>query len=121
VTSATAPGRAPATAGLGPMIVDRPEGRNAVVKLFVFVPFLALVAAVPFAWGWGLSWVDVGLATSFYFFTCAGATVGFHRYFTHRAFKATRPVRVALAAVGSMARRPSAVRALTAASGRAPP
>jgi hypothetical protein len=74
VTSATAPGRA--TPGPGPMIVDRPEGRNAVVKLFVFVPFLALVAAVPFAWGWGLSWVDVGLATSFYFFTCAGATVG---------------------------------------------
>ncbi len=85
------------------MIVDRPEGRNAVVKLFVFVPFLALVAAVPFAWGWGLSWIDVGLATSFYFFTCVGATVGFHRYFTHRVFKATRPVRVALAAVGSMA------------------
>ena len=119
MTSATAPGRA--TPGPGPMIVDRPEGRNAVVKLFVFVPFLALVAAVPFAWGWGLSWIDVGLATSFYFFTCVGATVGFHRYFTHRVFKATRPVRVALAAVGSMARRPSAVRALTAASGRAPP
>ena len=30
-------------------------------------------------------------------------TVGFHRYFTHRAFKATRALRVALAIVGSMA------------------
>jgi hypothetical protein len=35
------------------MIVARPEGRNVVVKLFVFVPFLALLAAVPLAWGWG--------------------------------------------------------------------
>jgi stearoyl-CoA desaturase (delta-9 desaturase) len=101
VTSATVPARAPADPA--PMIVDRPEGRNAVVKLFVFVPFLALIAAVPFAWGWGLSWIDVGLATFFYFFTCAGTTVGFHRYFTHRAFKANRPVRVALAVMGSMA------------------
>jgi stearoyl-CoA desaturase (delta-9 desaturase) len=39
----------------------------------------------------------------FYFLTCAGATVGFHRYFTHRAFKAIRPVRIALAVVGSLA------------------
>jgi stearoyl-CoA desaturase (Delta-9 desaturase) len=35
--------------------------------------------------------------------TCAGVTVGFHRYFTHRAFKATRPLRIALAVVGSLA------------------
>jgi hypothetical protein len=31
------------------MIMDRPEGRNAVVMLFVFIPFLALLAAVPLA------------------------------------------------------------------------
>ena len=74
-----------------------------VVKLLVFVPLAALVAAVPLAWGWGMSWVDVGLAVLFYFFTCAGVTLGFHRYFTHRAFKAARPVRVALAVVGSLA------------------
>jgi Fatty acid desaturase len=49
VTSATTPGHAAATAGPGPMIVARPKGRNAVVKLFVFVPFLALLAASPIA------------------------------------------------------------------------
>ena len=85
------------------MIVERPEGRSVVVKLLVFVPLAALLAAVPLAWGWGMSWVDVGLAVLFYFFTCAGVTLGFHRYFTHRAFKAARPVRVALAIVGSLA------------------
>ncbi|MBC6447942.1 acyl-CoA desaturase [Actinokineospora xionganensis] len=70
--------------------------------LFILVPFVALIAAVPFAWGWGLGWVDVGLAAFFYTFTCLGTTVGFHRYFTHGAFKAKRAVRVGLAISGSM-------------------
>jgi len=74
-----------------------------VVKLFVVVPFLALLAAVPVAWGWGLTWIDIVLAVFFYFLTLAGTTVGFHRYFTHRSFKAGRPLRVSLAIVGSMA------------------
>jgi stearoyl-CoA desaturase (Delta-9 desaturase) len=73
------------------------------VKLFVVVPALALAAAVPFAWGWGLGWVDVGLALFFYVLTCLGVTAGFHRYFTHGAFTANRPLRVALAVTGSMA------------------
>ena len=37
---------------------------HVMVYLFAFVPFLALVAAVPLAWGWGLSWVDVGLTAA---------------------------------------------------------
>src|SRR5262245_5734702 len=73
------------------------------VYLFVIVPFLALLVAVPFAWGWGLSWVDIGLAAFWYTVTCLGATVGFHRYFTHGSFKAKRPLRLALAITGSMA------------------
>jgi len=85
------------------MILERPKGRNAVVRLLVFVPLAALLAAVPLAWGWGLSWVDIGLAALFYFVTCVGVTLGFHRYFTHRAFKADRPMRVALAIAGSLA------------------
>ncbi|HZZ48460.1 MAG TPA: acyl-CoA desaturase [Pseudonocardia sp.] len=67
------------------------------------VPFVAVVTAVPLAWGWGLSWVDVGLAVFFYFLTMAGTTVGYHRYFTHRSFKARRGLRIGLAVVGSMA------------------
>ncbi|SDG71603.1 stearoyl-CoA desaturase (delta-9 desaturase) [Lentzea fradiae] len=73
------------------------------VKLFAVVPALALAVAVPFAWGWGLGWTDVGLAVFFYTLTCLGVTVGFHRYFTHGAFKATRALRIGLAMIGSMA------------------
>lgn len=55
------------------------------------------------AWGWGLGWTDLAIATVMYFLTCHGITVGYHRYFTHGAFKANRPVRLALAVAGSLA------------------
>jgi stearoyl-CoA desaturase (delta-9 desaturase) len=73
------------------------------VHLFVIVPFLALIAAAPFAWGWGLTWVDIALGVAWYTLTCLGVTVGSHRYFTHGAFKARRPLRIALAIAGSLA------------------
>jgi stearoyl-CoA desaturase (delta-9 desaturase) len=73
------------------------------VKLFAVVPLLALAAAVPFAWGWGLGWTDVALTAGFYVLTGLGVTIGFHRYFTHGAFKAGRGLRIALAVTGSMA------------------
>jgi len=82
---------------------EKTRAENLLVKVFAVVPLLAVAAAVPLAWGWGLSWVDIGLAIGFYFFTCLGVTVGFHRYFTHGAFKANRALRIALAVSGSMA------------------
>ncbi|AXB41966.1 acyl-CoA desaturase [Amycolatopsis albispora] len=74
-----------------------------VLKAFLLIPFAALVVAVPVAWGWGLNWVDVGLAVAFYVIGTLGVTVGYHRYFTHGAFKASRPLRIALAVAGGMA------------------
>ncbi|MBM9505012.1 acyl-CoA desaturase [Actinacidiphila acididurans] len=71
--------------------------------IFILVPFAALVAAVPLAWGRGLSWLDVGLMVGMYFLGCHGITIGFHRYFTHGSFKAKRPLRIALAVAGSLA------------------
>ena len=82
---------------------QRTAGEQLLVKAFVVVPLLALLAAVPLAWGWGLSWTDIGLAVSFYFLSGLGITVGFHRHFTHRAFKATRALKIGLAITGSMA------------------
>ncbi|GAA3200838.1 acyl-CoA desaturase [Actinocorallia longicatena] len=73
------------------------------VALFTGVPFLALLAAVPFAWGWALGWSDIVIGAIFYFLSAGGITVGFHRYFTHGSFKANRPLRIALALCGSLA------------------
>jgi stearoyl-CoA desaturase (delta-9 desaturase) len=73
------------------------------VYIFILVPFAALIAAVPLAWGWGLTWVDVILAVVFFELTGHGVTIGYHRFFTHGSFKAKRPLKVALAIAGSMA------------------
>jgi stearoyl-CoA desaturase (Delta-9 desaturase) len=71
--------------------------------LVVAIPLLALIAAIPVTWGWGLGWHDVILALAFYWVTGLGITVGYHRYFTHSSFKASRPLRIALAIAGSLA------------------
>ncbi|HEX8629465.1 MAG TPA: acyl-CoA desaturase [Catenuloplanes sp.] len=70
---------------------------------FVAIPFLALFAAVPLAWGGWLGWTDIIIAVVFYNLTGLGITVGFHRYFTHGSFKAKRWLRVSLAVAGSLA------------------
>jgi stearoyl-CoA desaturase (Delta-9 desaturase) len=70
---------------------------------FILVPFIALIAAVPVAWGGWLGWVDVGIALFMYYFTLLGVTVGFHRLFTHKSFKPNRGVKIGLAIAGSMA------------------
>ena len=85
-------------------------GEQFMLYLFVTVPFLAFLAAVPVAWGWGLSWTDVVLLVVFYCVGVGGVTVGFHRLFTHGSFKANRPLRDALAIAGSMAIEGPAIR-----------
>jgi stearoyl-CoA desaturase (delta-9 desaturase) len=71
--------------------------------LFIGVPFLALLAAIPIAWGWGLGWHEVVIAVVMFLFSGHGITVGFHRHFTHGAFKAKQPLRVVMAIAGSLA------------------
>jgi len=73
------------------------------LALFITVPLLAVAAAVPVAWGWGLGWHDIVITAVLYAITGFGITVGYHRHFTHGSFKAVRPLRVALAVAGSLA------------------
>ena len=67
------------------------------------VPFLAVLAAVPVAWGGWLGWSDVLIMVVMYWLTGHGVTVGFHRLFTHKSFKPNRAVKIVLAIAGSMA------------------
>ncbi|HEV7148824.1 MAG TPA: fatty acid desaturase [Pedococcus sp.] len=78
-------------------------GEQIALGLFIGVPFLALLAAVPVAWGWGLGWHDVVIAVVMYAVAGHGITVGFHRHFTHGSFKASRGLKIALAVAGSLA------------------
>jgi stearoyl-CoA desaturase (delta-9 desaturase) len=88
-----------------PDIEPEPDGRldRFLVAVFVAVPLLAVLAAIPLAWGWGLGWHDIVIAFVFYVVTGMGITMGFHRHFTHSSFKAARPLRVSLAIAGSLA------------------
>jgi stearoyl-CoA desaturase (delta-9 desaturase) len=73
------------------------------VGLFVAVPLLAVLAAIPIAWGWGLGWHDIVIGFVFYVIAGLGISMGFHRHFTHSSFKAAKPLHVALAIAGSIA------------------
>jgi stearoyl-CoA desaturase (delta-9 desaturase) len=73
------------------------------LALFIIVPLIAVAAAVPVMWGWGLGWRDAVIALVFYLFTGFGITVGYHRYFTHGSFRAKRGLKIALGIMGSLA------------------
>ncbi len=73
------------------------------LALFIGIPFLAVIAAVPVAWGGFLGWHDVILAVLFYTISGHGISIGFHRYFTHKSFKPNRPLKIVLAVAGSLA------------------
>ncbi|MDT4996741.1 MAG: hypothetical protein QOD45_809, partial [Pseudonocardiales bacterium] len=95
---------APAVSGPKPVFEGtKHRGEQITLYAFVVVPFLAFLAAVPVAWGWGLGWTDVVLFLAFYIVSGLGITVGYHRLFTHGSFKATRGLRIGLAIAGSMA------------------
>jgi stearoyl-CoA desaturase (delta-9 desaturase) len=66
-------------------------------------PFFALAYAAWHSWQGLLRWSDVVVFFVAYLLTGLGVTVGFHRLFTHRSFKTTRPVTAALAILGSAA------------------
>jgi stearoyl-CoA desaturase (delta-9 desaturase) len=87
----------------------RSSAEQLTVTVFLVLPFLALIAAIPLAWGWGLDWVDLAIAGGFYLVSSLGVTVGYHRYFTHGSFKANRPLRIALAVAGSLASQGSVI------------
>jgi len=84
---------------------DEPKSTAAkvLIGVFVAVPMLALAAAIPLAWGWGLGWHDVVIALVFYYASGLGISMGFHRYFTHLSYKAKPGLRIALAIAGSLA------------------
>jgi stearoyl-CoA desaturase (Delta-9 desaturase) len=103
--SRTEPAAGPPRTSPAPEIEPEPTGagERVLVALFVGIPFLAVLAAIPLAWGWGLGWHDVVIGLGFYLIAGLGIAVGFHRYFTHGSFKAKRSLRIALAVAGSLA------------------
>ncbi len=68
------------------------------IDLLPSIPFFlvhAVAIATPFLLG--LSWQGVAIALGLYFFRMVGVTAGYHRYFSHRTFKTSRPFQFLLA------------------------
>lgn len=89
----------PAPAGLG----ERDVFASRLAYLTVGLPTLGTVAAVVYAVFFGLTVTDVCLFAVMYVITALGVEAGLHRYFTHRSFDASEPVKVILGVAGSMA------------------
>src|SRR4030088_1663880 len=79
----------------------RSQPEQLTITVFLLVPFLALIAAVPLMWGWGLSWTDLWTACGLCPAPSRGVPVGYHRYFTPAASKPTPRLLPALPAPGS--------------------
>ena len=71
--------------------------------LTVGLPTAGTVGAIAYAFYDGLMVSDVVLFVVMYLITALGVEAGLHRYFTHRSFEASEPVKVFLAVAGSMA------------------
>lgn len=65
----------------------------AVSSVVIFCLFPSQCLALPGKWFYFLSWTTLG---------CLGVTLGYHRYFSHRQFRATLPLQIALGWMASI-------------------
>ena len=80
------------------------ETRDRIITgLVTIVPVLALGLVAWQLWAVALGWSDLAVLAIMYLISGLGITVGFHRLFTHRAFKTGPVVRGLFAACGSIA------------------
>jgi stearoyl-CoA desaturase (Delta-9 desaturase) len=70
--------------------------------LAVVIPFIAFLAALVLLWNRAVGPLDLGILAVLYLLSGVGVTVGFHRLLTHRAFETYRPLKYALAVLGSL-------------------
>ena len=99
---------APGASSIGPTADDVQPTANETLDRFLtgtitVVPFLALGVVCWQLWNSLLHWSDIAVFGITYALCAVGITVGFHRHFTHRSFKAKPWVRGMLAIFGSAA------------------
>ena len=76
----------------------------AVTAALVVIPLVGLAGGICWlALGNRVSYLDLGLGVGLYLVSGHGVTVGYHRLFTHRSFRAAPWLRVLLAVAGSLA------------------
>jgi stearoyl-CoA desaturase (delta-9 desaturase) len=84
---------------------DRGSGpfEQLAILLLVAVPFAGFLFAIWRLWQLALGWQDIILMVGLYIPISLGITIGFHRYLTHRGFRAHPVIQALLLGLGSMA------------------
>ena len=95
------------TPEVAPLVTPEQHGARpaskVVTAIFIILPFVGILVAPFYVWGWGFTWVDLGLLVGLYVITTLGVTIGYHRLFTHKSFETNAVVKFILAVMGSMA------------------
>ncbi|MGZ4140832.1 MAG: acyl-CoA desaturase [Actinomycetota bacterium] len=89
--------------GIIPISARELRFQRRITLLMTLAPLGAVLWAIAALWGHGLTATNFWIMTGFYVFTVTGVTVGLHRYFTHKSFRALPPLRWLLGVAGSMA------------------
>jgi stearoyl-CoA desaturase (delta-9 desaturase) len=83
--------------------INRPRLDTILTTVVTALPIVGLGVAAWQMWGGALHWQDLVVLVAIYVPTGLGISVGYHRLFTHRAFKARPLVRAVAGALGSAA------------------
>ncbi len=76
---------------------------SALMSVLALGPLVGLLAALVLAWReGGVGRVDVGLFVGFWLLTLAGIELGYHRYFSHAAFRTGPALEAIFVVLGSM-------------------
>lgn len=84
VTNPPAPGEAA-------IVANRGSAKREYVPLYEMLPFVAAHLAVFGALWTGVTWRDALCCLLLYLVRMFGVTAGYHRYFSHRSYKTSRP------------------------------
>lgn len=82
--------------------VDNSLVARALITLGVVGPLVAVIVAILQLWRRAVNGVDLALLGVMYFLVAMGVTIGYHRYLTHRGFRAPAWLKVLLLMLGSM-------------------
>jgi stearoyl-CoA desaturase (delta-9 desaturase) len=79
-----------------------PWPQKLLTTVIMLAPLAALGIVIVQTLDGGFALRNVIIAVVFYVIVAHGVTIGFHRLFTHHSFHAKRPLKIALAVLGSM-------------------
>lgn len=95
-------GKVPPTLVVQPAAAAR-RSLHLIAGVTVIGPFVGTLLALALALRYGVSGSALAIGAVMFVLTALGISAGFHRYFTHRSFRTSRPFAVALLVLGSMA------------------